>query len=413
MTAKSGQVSLIEPQSVPPPEFSKSKVRSFVWPTATEPKSSVVTERTQLGGPTASLLLWMIVRMRWPERRVAIYFAVGILIALLAEGRSSSAVLLIPACLLLVRAKGEPPSTALSCATMLCLGFAIVAAPVAVRNKAVSGEWIPFTYNLGFNLYVGNNPEATGGSVVVTSGLIGAALETGEDGGTEADGRADLAATKGLKLTPAGSSRYWTEEALRYARAHPLHTVRLVLRKAAMMWNAREYAQIENVDQFREIAGPLGLPLVGTFAFLGPLALAGLLLAHRGGVAGRFLIWYACLMTVVILPFFVTDRYRHHLIPGAVLLASIAGEEFLVWWRHKRKGALLLWVLLIGVIVSRLPTPRLSAGGYAWGMAFDLGTRWAERGRHDLAVRAFERAIAIQSSSGRAVAGKRVNTILR
>lgn len=354
-----------------------------------------------------SLLLWVVVRGRWPAHRAATTLAVGALVALLAEGRSSSALLLVPSWWLLARAGGEPPATALRRGAALCLGFACVAAPVAIRNRVVSGEWIPFTYNLGYNLYVGNHPEATGGYVAATSGLIGAPLQTGEDGGTEADGRADLAARKGLELTAAGSSRYWMDEALRYARAHPLRTARLALRKAAMMWNVREYPQIENADEYRELAGPLGLPFIGTFAFLGPLALAGLLLAPRHGTAGRFLVAYACLMTVVIVPFFVTDRYRHHLVPGALLLASITGVHLLSWLRARKRaeGVLLIGALAVGVVVTRLPTPRLSEAGYAWGMAFDLGTRWAERGRPDLAARAFERAMAIRSRSGRRAGG--------
>jgi tetratricopeptide (TPR) repeat protein len=112
-------------------------------------------------------------------------------------------------------------------------------------------------------------------------------------------------------------------------------------------------------------------------------------------------------MTVVIVPFFVTDRYRHHLIPGALLLASITGEQLLIWLRERErlKGVLLVGALAVGVVATRLPTSRLSEAGYAWGMAFDLGSRWAERGRPDLAVRAFERAMAIRSRSGRMVGG--------
>ena len=358
-----------------------------------------------------SLLLWGIVARPWPSPRATVYLAVGILIALLAEGRSIYSLMLVPAAWLLVRAPGAPGgasrSAAFGRAATLGLGFLLVAGPVAVRNRAVSGEWIPFTYNLGYNLYVGNNPEATGGSVAVTGGLIGASLPSGEDGGTEADGRADLAARKGLQLTAAGSSRYWADQARRHAAAHPLRTLQLVLRKVAMLWNAREFPQIENADEYRELAGPLGLPLVGTFAFLGPLALAGLLVAARRGVPGRFLVWYAVVMTVAIAPFFVTDRYRHHLVPCALLLAALSGEALLGWWRNRerREGILLAGALALGLVATRLPVPALSETGYAWGMAADLGSRWAERGRPDLAVRAYERAIAIESRTGRRVAG--------
>jgi len=48
-TAKSGQDSLTDPQSVPPPEFITSKVRSWLCPTATVPKSRTVVETAATG----------------------------------------------------------------------------------------------------------------------------------------------------------------------------------------------------------------------------------------------------------------------------------------------------------------------------------------------------------------------------
>ena len=38
-------------------------------------------------------------------------------------------------------------------------------------------ETIPFTYNLGYNLYVGNNPDADGTYVDITGGSIPVPLE--------------------------------------------------------------------------------------------------------------------------------------------------------------------------------------------------------------------------------------------
>ena len=140
-----------------------------------------------------ALLLWWVVRAGTAPMRPAALFATGLLIAVIAEGRATAAALLLPAALFLLPWRGTPgaapalaraaatvpereraartaPATKPSaraprfarCALALAAGFALVALPVAARTRVVSGEWIPFTYNFGFNLYAGNNPEANG-----------------------------------------------------------------------------------------------------------------------------------------------------------------------------------------------------------------------------------------------------------
>ena len=361
-----------------------------------------------------ALLIWGVVRERGPHWvRLAL---AGILIGLLAQGRATSALLLLPAGIFLVPEPGRPAGTALARAAVLLAGFALVALPVAFRNRAVSGEWIPFTYNGGFNLYVGNNPEANGSFVSVTgTQLIGATLAKGEDGGVEADGREYLRRAENLDLTPAASSAYWTRKAWEHARAHPGTTARLAARKLGMMWNRREYPQVENADQFRAVAGPLGLPGVGSFLLVGPLAMAGLWFAWGRGRGARFVVGYALVTTLAIAPFFVTDRYRHHLIPAAVVLAAVAVDAGLAVWRKRDGWGALRWLvaLAVGVMVVNLPAPGLSAGKYAWGLAFDLGTRWAEQGRPDLAVIEFEKAVALERSGAVSRAGGSLAAIER
>src|SRR5437773_1623311 len=102
----------------------------------------------------------------------------------------------------------------------------VVTVPVTIRNQIVAGEWIPFTYNLGYNLYVGNHADATGGFAQITgTQQISSRWETGLDGG---------------------------------------------------------------------------------------LALAGLWFLRPYGARGRFLMGYVAAITLGVVPFFVTDRYRHH-----------------------------------------------------------------------------------------------------
>jgi tetratricopeptide (TPR) repeat protein len=196
-------------------------------------------------------------------------------------------------------------------------------------------------------------------------------------------------------------------------REHPGRAARLAARRLAMMWNRIEYPQVENLEEFRQVAGPLGLPGVGSFAVLGPLALLGAFLVatrRRGGHAGAFTLAYAVTLTLAIAPFFVTDRYRHHLVPAAFVLAGIALAELVAAVRAGRgappsPGApagsrprlpVLLLGLAAGVAIVHLPVPAISAAKRDWGIASDLGTRYLARNEPERAIREFERAIALE-----------------
>jgi tetratricopeptide (TPR) repeat protein len=350
-------------------------------------------------------LLWTAVRLDAPARaRGWGLAAAGALIGLLAQGRAVSILLAAPA-LLLLPAWREPRRAWREAATV-ALACALACAPSALHNLAVAREWIPFTYNLGCNLYIGNNPEANGSFISIT-GTHEASRVTGmrADGGADADLRAYLVQAKGLDLSPAASSRYWTRAALDWMRAHPARVARLSARRVGMLWNRREYAQIENVEEFEALARPVGLPLVGGFATLGALALGGALVAWRRGPGARFALGYAAVMTLAIAPFFVTDRYRHHLLPAVALLAALALEALLAARgatgaaRAPRAAAgRALAGIVAGIVVVCLPLPGLTAGKTAWGIAADLGTRAMDRGDPQAAVVQFEQALALQAS---------------
>jgi tetratricopeptide (TPR) repeat protein len=346
-----------------------------------------------------SLLLWVVVRESWTAPRRAALAGAGVLIGLLAQGRATASALLIPLALLIFQGASGARDAARRVALVLAV-YAAVCAPAAIRNYAVSGEWIPFTYNLGFNLFVGNNPEAIGSYVGVAAGDYAPIQhhDPNQDGGMDGDGRSYLRAVTGIAFGPTASSRFWAERATTWARTHPIETLRLAAFKLAMMWNRREYSQIEDIDEFRVVLGPIGLPFVGRFAFLGALALAGLVFAWRAGGRARFAIGYLAVMTLAIAPFFVTDRYRVHLVPAAALLAAFAIAEALRLIRTRTRAATITLGagLAVGIAVVNLPLPSLDTARPAWDMACDLGDRWLTRSRPDLAIPEYEKAIDIE-----------------
>src|SRR5439155_75656 len=82
------------------------------------------------------------------------------------------------------------------------------------RRDRAAGEPIPLTYNLGYNLYVGDNPDADGAYVDITAGSLPVPLPgTSPTTGGALDGRAFILASEGRRLSPAESSAYWAGKA--------------------------------------------------------------------------------------------------------------------------------------------------------------------------------------------------------
>jgi 4-amino-4-deoxy-L-arabinose transferase-like glycosyltransferase len=323
-----------------------------------------------------SLLLWWVVRSDWSRATWRAAGVVGVLVGLLAAGRGTATALLLPAGLLVVR-RGDP-GRSIRVLIVVLAGFILITIPAAMHNYVVAREWLPFTYNTGFNLYAGNNPKAAGTYVPITGNREG--QPQGLDGGIELDGRDYVKRTEGLALSPSASSSYWSRKAGRYAMQNPGYVLRLSTTKLAMLWNVREYPQIENVEEYRALAGPVGLPVIGTFALLGALALIGAAFAWQAGVAGRFALGCAIVVSLSTIPFFVTDRYRHQLIPACALLAGIGLHRLWLAWSRGSDRARTFVALAAGLLIVHLPMAGPTAEQRATLLAKNMGVRFLQSG---------------------------------
>src|SRR5206468_7700064 len=204
-----------------------------------------------------SLLVWFVVRTDWSRTGSGPFAVYGLLVGVLAQGRASNALLLalvIP----LAGTRHAESARRLRAAALALTTFTVVCLPSAVANYHAGREPIPFTYNLGFNLYVGNNPDADGAWVEVTRGSTPVPLEGSSPvTGGALDGRAFLLASQERRLSPAESSARWAQMAAGFVRSAP-----------------------------ERAAGPLGLPVVGTFGCLAILGLSGAA-RRRRTLAGR------------------------------------------------------------------------------------------------------------------------------
>jgi 4-amino-4-deoxy-L-arabinose transferase-like glycosyltransferase len=345
-----------------------------------------------------ALLIWLWTRTAQTNGGFWSCLSIGAVTGLVALGRATGALLLLPVWWIVSHREGESWRPVVKRLAVVFVSFIATIAPAAIHNWNVSKEFIPFTYNFGINLYIGNHEYATGRYIWVAGAQgVDAVQGLRPDGGIESDGRKYLQYTEGLILSPRESSEIWADRSIRWAQSHPLDVLKLAGAKILLLWNMREQHQIESAKMYRNRAGPLGLPWVGSFLFVAVLGMVGLWQAgsHRVGQALRA---YVAVFTLSMLPFFVTDRYRAHLVPALVMLSAIA---VYAWLRRPRRPGTLARFGLPAVLAFGLAiVPISSPSGRLHDMleSLDMGTRWLDQGRPDRALVEYEKAVALDAT---------------
>ncbi len=246
-------------------------------------------------------------------------------------------ILLVPcaALWLLLPGAEEPRRRRLAAAGVLVLGAVLGVAPATLLNLLAGGEVVVTSSQGGMNFYIGNAAGASGTYRGLSSGSqspesqredarrLAAAIATRERGRPVAAG----------ELTPGEVSALFWRESFRQVRADPAAWGRLLLRKTRLFWNAHEIPDAEGYDIYRRAGGPLALLWIG-FGIVAPLGLTGLALTwwdgawwdgrRRGALLLTLLLLGVCGSVVL---FFVFGRYR---LPAVVLLIPPAGHALAV-----------------------------------------------------------------------------------
>jgi tetratricopeptide (TPR) repeat protein len=198
------------------------------------------------------------------------------------------------------------------------LGLVLALAPVTFRNYAIGHELVVTTYQLGPNLYMGNNPAAGGHYVPLRPGR--------EDPAFEATDAIELAeAARGKHLSMREVSDYWVGRALGFVRDDPWRWLALTGRKLLLLLNATEIMDVEEFETHARASFVLrALGWLLNFGTLLPLAAAGLWLTRREGERLRLLQVVLITLFAGMLPFFVFGRYRFPLVPPLAVLAAAA-----------------------------------------------------------------------------------------
>lgn len=248
-------------------------------------------------------VMWCALRLAsQPSKSVAI--GCGALFGLLALTGNAALSLVAVVALALVLT----PALMAKRVTMAMLMLAVtlvVAGPWLVRNMQVIGAPVLNT-NGGFNLYLGNNPAATGMFVSISDTPRGS---------TWGELR---------KVGEVQASETLKQEAITWMQANPTEVVTLALKKMAYFWTPPLHEGKGEQSSAEKL-----VRLLWVIQFLVLIAAAiGTVLISRLRNRQVALLWFAvACYTAVHMLFYVIFRYREPIMPVVVIMAALAIES--------------------------------------------------------------------------------------
>lgn len=292
--------------------------------------------------------------------------------------------------------------------SMLCFCFAaaLVIAPVTIRNKLVSGDFIPITSNMGINLYIGNNPKSDGVSAVIPE----IREWTGLEGWTCFDSAfiaQKVAEKHQLDPGPKAVSSFFTARALSTMTAHPGHTLAQWMRKLALMLGPVEVSN--NKEIAHERAQSTVLSLLPGFSVALAAALCGiLLLGYAPALAENVetrpspfqgIVLIAGLSLAMVgsyVPFFAAGRFRTPLIPLLALLGGFGISQLITLVQRGLGGRQPLWIVGVLACIVLPQIPLVPYHPDAANHHFQQGVLLDTQGKLDQALIEYQAAVDLQ-----------------
>ena len=310
--------------------------------------------------------------------------ALGLTLGMAAVVRPNALFVLVAALGLLCLELRRLRRPVLRQAGALALGAALAILPVTVRNWRVSGEPVLISTNAGINLFIGNNPKATGLVAAHLEGL--GAFETCFDYPALVR-RVEKQA--GAELSDREVSAWFSARAFAWIAAEPGQALALTARKALLLLGPHEVSHNKELHLERSTSAVLSrLPF--PFALLLAGALVGFAVSRRrprsdpARALASFALAASLAWLASVLPFFVAARYRVPVLPWLTLLAALGLEGAVAAaragrWRSVAAGSMAcaaLWAVL-SIAVYR-PQPDRAKWHHDRGRALILSGREAE-----------------------------------
>jgi 4-amino-4-deoxy-L-arabinose transferase-like glycosyltransferase len=230
---------------------------------------------------------------------------------------------------------------------VLAVGFAGAVLPFMIRNYVVADSFRITTSQLGFNLYIGNNPQNPTPYFRPVPFAITSPFQQGIQFTIEASRRA------GRTLSAEEASAFWTREVVNSAAARPAAFGWKLWQKALALLNQFEACDHYYIPFVAKVA-PFFKLFLPTFWLILPLGMAGMLAGVVLPEKARPLQSIFLLYGLTLVLFFTNARYRLPLLTILIPFAAVAIDRLWAWYQASKKprvGGLLSVFVISGVVV--------------------------------------------------------------
>ena len=238
------------------------------------------------------------------------------------------------------------------------VGILIPVLSVTVRNIAVTGEAVLISSQGGVNLYIGNNPDTEGLTMMMPEVKLNEALPWHEF--TLAT-REAAEKEVGHSLTAGEESSFWTKKTLKFIVSNPGKFIGITLKKTLYFILGFENSDQTDIYQSRDYSSLSKIliwkkPVYFPYGLVFPLALVGMILcwSKRKELALFYVFIIGYTPTVVL--FLVTARHRLAVVPFLLIFGASAAITLWEWGRKKKWNKVSLYTLIF--IIALILTNR-------------------------------------------------------
>lgn len=272
----------------------------------------------------------------------------------------------------------------------IAVGFLLVAGPVGILSRQVTGRVMILPYSGGVNLYIGNNPNYKQ-TITIRPGLGWRKL-------------LEMPAKQGI-TNRWEKARFFTDKTIDYVVREPAGFLNGLAYKTTQFFSSREMPRNVDIYLFRKWSVLLqaGVWKASGFGFpFGPmlaLAVVGLLYARRNTPPAIWL--FAVLYPASVILVFVTSRYRTPVIP---VLSVLAAAGCAALWKSLAQGQ---WrrLAILGLIAAGVGWAATAAGpfyaeqlNYEPELYYGLADSLDKRGHTDEAIEAYSKAVELRAA---------------
>ena len=276
---------------------------------------------------------------------------------------------------------------------ILILVPSVIIGTVTLRNYVVGKDFVLISSNAGITFAQGNNPWARG-SIAVIPGFSGEVTNQRHEETQIAE------RVTGRKLKPSEVNTFWFNWGLTFIQKKPLEYLRLLLYKAAILFNNHELGSNYLLDVDKEVTPWLRLAFL-PFGFIMAWAVIGFarIFLERPAALALIAAFIGSFLTAMI--FYANSRYRMTLLPPAIIMAG-GGLDYLV--RNPRRLGVIFLTVGLTFLISLPPFLPLNdthlsrSNSRAWA---HLGGTYKNNNQLEKALWAYEKAIGMEPNNYR------------